>query len=34
MVNYPTGCIPVTEVLETEQEGYTDTYNDLITKAI
>jgi hypothetical protein len=34
IVNYPTGCVPVTVVLPEEENGYTDTFNDLITKTI
>ena len=33
ILHYPAGVLPVTQVLEHEQTGYTDTFNDPITKA-
>lgn len=32
VTGYPSGVMPVTDVLPSEQEGYTDTYNDSWTQ--
>ena len=34
MVNYPAGVVPVTSVLEGEDQVYEDGINDILTKAI
>ena len=34
LVNYPAGCVPISEVLPEEEQGYEDEYNDIITKTI